>query len=139
MASSGASTLSSLALSLAVVLSSGPAAASAGAPPAPVQCGYTGDYVQAKALLDEAEKDIARGAYRDAMRAIDKGLAVLGDRYHTEDIHAIDDTGTALVLSDYELRRGRLASATDLRRGALSSRLSIYRWWLQGGCPHEPA
>jgi hypothetical protein len=80
---------------------------------------------ETEVTLESAEKAIEKQDWPAANVLLQQGLTDLGNRYLTADI--IDETGMKLMVAEVEEKKGSLSTAAGIRRGVLSSRLSLLR------------
>jgi hypothetical protein len=76
-------------------------------------------------ILQLADERIEAQEWIAANTLLKKGLAILGNHYYLSD--AADDTGTKLVLADFEEREGNLEMAARIRRRMLESRHNLFK------------
>ncbi|NHZ35635.1 hypothetical protein [Massilia rubra] len=88
------------------------------------KCIMESEHAAAVTLSKQADKLIDDGNYVTAITLLDRGIGIVGNAYHSQDV--IDDTGMKLTLSHIEERKGSLSSAANLRSRVLSSRLELY-------------
>lgn len=80
---------------------------------------------QTTQLFTNGEAQLQKHHYLMAIKLFDRGIEQIGDRYLSPNLS--DDTGLKLMLSESVQQEGHLSQAAHLRRGVLSSRLSVLK------------
>jgi hypothetical protein len=81
-------------------------------------------YGQALAALQVARRLSAAQQIPEAIRVLNAGIDVLGDRYWVPDL--IDDTRMKRIVAEHDQRAGRLEQAASLLEGVLDARTAVY-------------
>lgn len=91
----------------------------------PSQCMSNSIYLNVVALHEQGRTALSIGQFKEAMRAFERGIELLGDKYVDENL--IDDSGMKLTVAKIEEEKGNLEVSANIKYRVLTSRLEVFR------------